>query len=308
LTSTRIHTIPQCRKSRFARGGCAGRLILLLLPEDLEMNKNIVVIIAVFLLAAGCGASRWKDVNVEEKPNYIIRVQSQIKGGEVVEQNYRHPADIDAQTIAAFLSELTYMQPSFIMGDPKETPVFQDKEIVRIADPIAQTLNTVNENERVAFTSFNIGDRLLFGRNRKTSGLMFMDAENKLNIAFSEINLELPMDPEEAAYKRKSPDDPLAVKVSSTPLVATRDYMEKHLQPGGKAYPMWLKADMGEIKAGTEKMETAEPTLKTPPKDKIRDREQIRSQLEYLKELYDDGLITQSEYEAKRREFLEDLK
>ena len=272
------------------------------------MNKNIVVIIAVFLLAAGCGVSRWKDVNVEEKPHYIIRIQSQVKGGEVVEQNYRHPADIDAQTIAAFLSELTYMQPSFIMGDPTETPVFKDKEIARIADPIAQALNTVNENERVAFTSFNIGDRLLFGRNQKTSGLMFVDAEKKLNIAFSEINLELPMDPEEAAFKKKSPDDPLAVKNSSTPLVAASDYMEKQLQPGGKAYPMWRKADVEEIRTKTEKIKTVEPARKTPEVEAVRDREHLRSQLEYLKELYEDGLISQSEYDAKRRELLEDLK
>ncbi len=272
------------------------------------MNKHIVVIIAVFLLAAGCGASRWKDMNVDEKPNYIIRIQSQIKDGDVVEQNYRHPADIDGQTIADFLSELTYMHPSFLVGDPTETPVFKDKEIARIADPIAQALNTVNKNQRVAFTSFNIGDRLLFGRNRETSGLLFVDAEGKLNIAFSKINLELPMGPEEAAFKKNSPDDPLSVEHSETPLVATSDYMEKHLQPGGKAYPMWLKADVGEIKAGAEKMEAAEPARETPEVEAVRDREHLRSQLEYLKELYEDGLISQSEYDAKRQELLEDLK
>lgn len=270
------------------------------------MKKSIVVIIGVFLLVVGCGGSRWTDARVEKHSHYTLRIQSQVEGGNVVKQHYRHPVDIDSQTIAAFMSELAYMEPAFLVGEAKKTSVFQDEEIARLSGPIAEALKTVDDNQRIAFSSLNFGGRLLFERSRETSGLIFVDPEGKLNIAFSGINVELPMDPEEAAFIREAAADPLDVREALTPLVATADYMENHLQNNGKPYPMWLKADLAKTRTAAKAIE-AKPAAEKPAADPVLQRENIRSQLEYLKGLYDDGLISQSEYDAKRGELLKNL-
>jgi len=271
------------------------------------MKRSIVVILGVFLLAAGCGGPRWEDVKLEQQQHYIVRIQSQVENGQVVKQQYMHPVEIDSQKIAAFLSELAYMQPAFLLGETLQTPVFQDKEINRLSGPIAKALGTTNQDQRIAFTSFNWGGRMFFEKTRETTGLIFVDADGKFNIAFSGINVELPMDPQGDAADRARADNPLEVRDSKTPLVATGDYMKKHLQSSGKAYPMWLKADLGKIQTAAKDIGT-EPSEEAPDYDPARLRENIRSQLEYIKKLYDDGLISQSEYDEKRRELLETIK
>jgi hypothetical protein len=271
------------------------------------MKKKIVVILGFFLLTAGCGGPRWEDARVEEQSHCIVRVQSQVESGEVIKQHFMHPTDIDPQTIAAFLSELAYMQPDFLLGDAKKTFVFQDKEVDRLAGPIAKAFATVNEDQRIAFTSLNRGGGLLFDAQRETTGLMFVDAEGKLNIAFSGINIEKRLDPEDAIAVRVPPGNPLEIADSKTPLIATGDYMQHHLQDNGKAYPMWLRADLGKVKTSAKVIEI-EPSKEASDFDPALHRENIRSQLEYVKKLYDDGLISQSEYDAKRRELLEAIK
>lgn len=271
------------------------------------MKKSIVVILGFFLLAAGCGGPRWEDASVEEQSHYIVRVQSQVESGEVVKQHFMHPLDIDPQTIAAFLSELAYMQPGLLMGEAKKTFVFQDKEVDRLAGPIAKAFATINEDQRIAFASLNWGGGLLFETKRETTGLMFVDAEGKLNIAFSGINIEKPLDPVAAAAVQLPAGNPLEITDSKTPLIATGDYMQQHVQDNGETYPMWLKADLGKVKTATKNIEI-EPSKKAFDFDPARHRENIRSQLEYVKKLYDDGLISQSEYDAKRRELIEAIK
>jgi uncharacterized protein YxeA len=66
------------------------------------MKRSIVVILGVFLLAAGCGGPRWEDVKLEQQQHYIVRIQSQVENGQVVKQQYMHPVEIDSQKIAAF--------------------------------------------------------------------------------------------------------------------------------------------------------------------------------------------------------------
>ncbi|MFW5908062.1 MAG: SHOCT domain-containing protein, partial [Desulfosalsimonas sp.] len=68
------------------------------------------------------------------------------------------------------------------------------------------------------------------------------------------------------------------------------------------------KAVPEEVSGKDKEKDVARPESKEKPADDTKEqRNEIRSRLEYLKQLYQDGLITESEYEAQKKEALEQL-
>ena len=272
------------------------------------MKKSMIVVLSIILLASGCGGARWEDAAVDEQRHYVVKIQHLVEDSRIVRQQYMHPVDLESRAVAGFLSELAYMEPpGMIFRESQKTPVFQDKEIERLSPALAKALCSADENQRIAFISYNRGKGLIFEKNRKTKGLMFVDSEGQLNIAFSGINKEIPTDQKEAAGASELPDNALQIKQSATPLAADSDRIRENLQESGRPFPMWVKADLDTVKT---EIKTAAPE-RTPDADLSPDidiekqREDIRSRLEYLKELYDEGLISRSEYDKKKGELID---
>ena len=148
--------------------------------------------------------------------------------------------------------------------------------------------------------------------------MVFVKPENVLNIAFIEINEDLyPMDYAEMGRERDM-REPTDIK-SSVRTLAKLPWYELNMQPDGKEpYPLWCKVDLGseEVSAVTAPSpaaappETAEPgeqpVVREPPAVSPEDAA-IRSKLKLLKDLYDDGLITEEEYKRKKTELIDKL-
>ena len=265
----------------------------------------IAVLCAAFLLAAGCGGPRWEYAVVEESRNQIIRIQHTLEDSRIEAQGYRHPADVDPEAMAFFLGELSYLERELpVIGERKKTPVFQDGEIGRLAPALSRALREADEDGRVAFTSFNTGGGLVFERRRRTDGVVFVDPENRINIAFSWINTELPTDDLEAAALGEPPDNPLVIKEARTPLKTDGSAIHPAMREDGRPYPMWVMADLSGLEAAVPDMAGPEPDSQ-PEKGH---REAIRSQLEYLRDLHEDGLIGDEEYEEKRKELIDAIR
>ncbi len=275
------------------------------------MNKCIIAVLGAVLFLTGCAGARWEDTTINEHRHYTVRIQHYVSEGRVAEQQYRHPAIIETGTVAALLSELVYLYPPLLIGENKETKVFQEEEVNRLAPALAGAFETLSSNQRIAFTSYNRGGGLLFKKPRRTDGAIFMDDAGRLNVAFFGINVEMSSDAQVIAMEDNSLDNAIAVKTSRTPLVIKRDYMQPVFQKSGEAYPMWITADAAGIKKA---MKIAPRETAASPDDVIAPdahhathREMIREKLEYLKELYDDGLIKDSEYEEKRKALIDSI-
>jgi len=268
------------------------------------MKKLVIALLcAAFLPATGCGGPRWEYSVVEENRNQIIRIQHTLEDGRIEAQGYRHPADVDVEAMAFFLGELFYLERELpVIGERKKTPVFQDGEIERLAPALSRALREADADGRVAFTSFNTGGGLVFERRRRTDGVVFVDPENRINIAFSWINTELPTDDADAAALGEPPDNPLALKDARAPLAADGSTIRPAMREDGRPYPMWIMADLSGLEAAAPDVGGPEPL---PEKDH---RETIRSQLEYLRDLHEDGLISDEEYEDKRKELIDAIR
>ena len=275
------------------------------------MSKGIIVLLAALMFLVGCAGARWEDTTVNEHRHYTVRVQHYVSEGRVAEQQYLHPAIIETETVAALLSELVYLYPPLLIGENKETRVFQEEEVNRLAPALAGGFETLNSNQRIAFTSYNMGGGLMFKKPRRTDGSIFMDDAGRLNVAFLGINVEMPSDAQDIAMEDNTLDNAMAVKTSKTPLVIKRDYMQPVLQKRGEAYPMWITAEVSGINSAMKKAPleaaTSPEDVIAPDAHRATDRELIRGKLEYLKELYDDGLIKDSEYEEKRKELIDSI-
>lgn len=262
------------------------------------------------MLVTGCAGARWEDTAVNEHRHYSVRVQHYVSEGRVAEQQYLHPADIETRVVAALLSELVYLYPPLLIGENKETKVFQDEEVNRLAPALAGTFETVNSNQRIAFTSYNMGGGLMFKKPRRTDGLIFMDDAGRLNLAFLGINVEMPSDEQDIAMEDNALDSAMAVKTSRTPLVIERDYMQPVLQKSGEAYPLWITAEVAGIKSAMETVprEASSPgDVIAPDAHHATHRDMIREKLKYLRELHEDGLIKDSEYDEKRKALIDSI-
>lgn len=285
----------------------------------------------------GC-APRWVRTPVVDEKELTVSLEHKIVKKEVVKQQFSHPIDIDQQDLTVFLTQLAYLAEPVIYGKPEEKPVFQEKEIERLAPALAGALAKADPDQRVRFVSHNRGGGLLFKKQRQTSGVAFVDTGNRLNLAFADVNYELlPNRPDSFSQGEEYPD-PLGIKSSFTPLIAPA-YAEHRRTGKDKPFPLWIAADLEKIAAAAEAVPesatgkpepaAAQPaaapapeTAPAPEKKAVVEKkapvekpdtswetrkQESREKLRYLKELYESGLIDENEYKAQKEKLLEQL-
>ncbi|MBS0012332.1 MAG: SHOCT domain-containing protein [Desulfobacterales bacterium] len=311
------------------------------------MKRYMIAALLVALFAAGCSSGgKWKDTDVARDKDVVVRLEQQMKNGQVVDQNYRHPAEINSFTMSWLLEDLRYMAQSSIIGGSAETQIFQQREIDRLAPALSKALASADSGQRVHFTSYNRAVELLFEKQRKTQGVMFVDQNGTLHIAFAWINAVLDVDGEPKGDRASHRFDVLELRHADTEVIAPKPYMQVYQFEDGKSAPMRLAVNLEHLRASVareigqqtgmqyaapsgsqqgesfrqiqqqqprQQMQTRQPAQQVQPapepspQDKKALRGEIRDQLEYLKEIYEEGLITESEYEQQRKKALEAL-
>ena len=271
-----------------------------------------------------CSNTRWVRTPVTKNADVIITLEERQKEGDIVGQAYQHPCSIDKLQLKKLMGSLIYMDEVGLMGKEKKMPVFQAIEIERLAPVLAGTLAQATDSQRIRFTSFNRGKGLIFSVSRKTEGVVFMALDSRLNFAFNYINAEIRMDETKAFPEDFSHTDPLEISYADTALVESAPYFEKQTLPSGKPSPLWVAVDMEKLAAAAPpEMTPGDNLSKTPaqaseeaaagispvpaPEPTITLQEEIKTKLIYLKELLDEGLITETDYNAKKDALLEKL-
>ena len=201
---------------------------------------------------------------------------------------YAHPSEMDTKLVARALGTLKYQQIAFFKwGKPK--PVFKEEEVQLLSGYIASALAEATDAQLVNFCLRGRRTELIFPKSVLTCGLVFA-RDDRLHIVFSpllvaEDELEeatdgIPTDPRrryELKQRRIFAEPPV--------LYPPRDEGNPLLK---KPHTNWAVVDvkrLGEAEAGSD----------------------IEARLKKLKELFEKGLITEEEYEQKKKEILEDL-
>jgi len=155
--------------------------------------KHLSIFIAVLfgLTAFTACAPRWVRTPVIDQKEIVISLEHKIANKQVVKQRFDHPFKIDQQKLKTLLTQLKYIDKPIVFKKSEEKQVFQETEIERLAPAMAEALAKADPDQRVRFVSHNRGGGLLFTRQRQTSGVAFVQPENRLNLAFSDVNFAL---------------------------------------------------------------------------------------------------------------------
>jgi len=302
----------------------------------------VLFFLGAFFLSA-CGTARWVRTPVLKQKNIIITLEQRQEKGKIIQQKFDHPYAINLPEFEKLLKDLTYIEQAGLIRKEKKSPVFQGVEIDRLAPAIADTLAKADASQRIRFTSFNRGKALIFSVSRETGGVIFIDSNGCLNIAFDFINSEI--NPNEASNLPPSFSqvDPLKIQHSDTTIIATSPYAELQQFENGEPAPMWIVADLEKLKEAnnsapvpiTKKKEKMPPADVTPelgtapaaqsispePVTQVIETEKttpvktsdemlqqdIKNKLNYLKDLLNEGLISEKDYNTKKKELLDKI-
>ena len=293
------------------------------------MKRTAVLLIITAAFLSACTNTKWIRTTAVKQYDFSVVVEQQQENGENVLQEYTQPYEIDLADLKKLMGDLTYTEKVGRGSAEKQNPVFQSVEIDRLAPVLMETLARAEANQRVRFTSFNQGKALMFSVPRKTEGVLFVESDGRLNVAFNYINSARQPSETSAIYHNDSRVNPLKIETSDTPILSFPPFMELHKFESGKQAPMWVVVDLKKIKESTitatvplikvsEKVPpTVVPTTETldtsvenaAPTQSPEDmrKENIRNSLRYLKELLDEGLISEKDYEAKKNELLDKI-
>lgn len=279
--------------------------------------RMIWIMVALSLAASGCAYDGWVQSEYEKGDDFEVYVEHRVESEATVSQAFAHPAEISPKAMSAIFSGLRYWE-SNILGDKSAESVFQPYEVEELAPRILKALSEIGPDQRVRFISRNTGRSLILASRRITRGVVFVKPENVLNIAFIEINEDLyPMDYAEMGREREM-REPTNIE-SSVRMLAKMPWYDLNMQPDGEEpYPLWCMVDLGseEVTAITAPPPAAAPPETTEPGEQPVVREtptaspedaEIKSKLKLLKDLYDDGLISEEEYKQKKSDLLEKL-
>lgn len=231
-----------------------------------------------------------------------------------------HPATMTSESLSVLLGGLEFRE-SGLLGRASRQPVFSAEEITALAPLLAEALGRAGRSEQVRFATFARRSGAL-SQLLKTEAVTFVATDGELNLAFAGIHEFAGPDVDFFDFLALTDRDPLTLERSLLRIEPTLSGWSVH-----SARPLWVKSEPGSPtvdargpEAPGESLATesadAEPAgpAKAPPPaiapgsgTNSTLEAEVRQRLEFLKGLYEDGLISQDEYEQQRREALRRL-
>jgi len=292
------------------------------------MKRTAILLIITAAFLSACTNTKWVRTNVDMQRDFIVTLEQQ-EEGVIVQQQYEQPYEINLADLEKLMGDLMYTKAVGLTNKKKQNPVFQVVEIERLASVLVDTLAKADANQRIRFTSFNQGKASMFSVPQKTEGVLFVESDGRLNVAFNYINVARQPSETSAIYHNDSRVNPLKIETSDTHILSIDPYADLHKFENGNQAPMWVVVDLKKMKESTipatvpvikiseeispavvpttEALGTSveSPAPTQSPEDMLK--EDIRNNLKYLKELLDDGLISEKDYDAKKHELLDKI-
>lgn len=298
------------------------------------MNRKLALLIVCAVFLSACTSTKWVRTSVTNDYDLSVTLEQHQEKGTIVLQKYQQPKSMDLVELKTLMSDLDYTEKAGLMGKSEQGPVFQSEEIERLAPVLVAALAKAEASQRLRFISYNQGQSAIFSESRKTEGVVFVDAAGRLNFSFNYINARRLPSETSAIYASPSEADPLKIKTSETPLLSPASYAEFQQFETGEPAPMWVAADLKKLKDATNsaptpsvtdtapnakaKEETSAPVASRPesnhpPTEKSAPapasddlfKQELKNKLKFMKELYDEGLISEKDYQDKKKALLE---
>ncbi len=291
-------------------------------------SLKFVSLLLLITLTFGCSLSLSKKIHKKSSivgatindQNTSVEIREELdEQKNVIKKNFNHPYYFTGSGLANILSSIYYKQKSLIKGSGRRK-LFRQEEMQTIIPPIISAFSMANDSQDILV--FSTSDKVLLS-DRQSYFSMFI-SDNDLNIVFSTIQSKKNINDGKAFRKSNKAKfkDPLDVKRSSfwslIPMEGQR------FAPG---HQNWLIIDLSSNLFGVAgsgnisnnandnplqvdgRARTIERKVRTSnnfieEKKKYQD---VREKLKELKVLSDEGLISEKDYELKKKELLNEF-
>ena len=251
--------------------------------------------------------------------NTSVEIREELDGqGNVIKKDLNHPYYFTGSGLANILSSIYYKQKSLIKSSSGKKKLFRKEELQTIIPPIISAFSMATDSQDILV--FSTSDKVLLADSQSYFSMFISDSD--LNIVFSTIQSKKNINDGRAFRKSNKAkfEDPFDVKRSSrwslVPMGGQR------FAPGRQN---WLIIDLSSNLFGVASTDNANISDNTNdisiPSDRSRAIERkirtdknfieekknyqdVREKLKELKVLSDEGLISEKDYELKKKELL----
>ena len=248
--------------------------------------------------------------------NASVEIREELdEQGNVIKKNFNHPYYFTGSGLANILSSIYYKKKSLIKGSTGRRKLFRQEELQTIIPPIISAFSMATDSQDILV--FSTSDKILLADRQSYFSMFITDSD--LNIVFSTIQSKKNLT-DGRAFRKSNKNkfkDPLDVKRSSywslVPMGGQR------LASGRKN---WLIVDLGSslfgvadsdsehninnsIQTGSN-IRAIERKIRTD-KNFIAEKRKyqgVREKLRELRDLRDEELISEKDYDAKKKELL----
>jgi hypothetical protein len=262
-------------------------------------------------LVVGCAAAPpAPPPPLHQTENAVVRLETPPPGAEPPQ--FQHPLTLSAEDMARVLREVRLEGPSGMLGflrrqRPPSRLAFTQDEAEIVAAPLAAALAQAGPDQRVAFAFQHPRSRISSGI---TSGVLFAKSD-RLHFIFGRYrSTGRPHQPQTGLDGPALPDPPYkGFRLAAGPHIALIDATETPLWGVDAGRQHWVMVDHAALLASApapEEFPVAEPESAAEPEDPEKARAaEIKERLRALKEMRDENLISEEEYEKKRKKVLD---
>lgn len=155
-------------------------------------SHNILSVLVVVALTASC-ASPYTRVSVHSDDSVQVTLRTQTEAGIPVERGFQHPATIANVRLAHILSSLDVRTGGSEDEPGRRLPAIHTELVYLLGDHLSAALKQANPNQEVVIEATrrerNLG---LFTQKYITSFVVWVDADDRLQVHLSRVDWSLP--------------------------------------------------------------------------------------------------------------------
>jgi len=215
-----------------------------------------------------------------------------------------HPAELSPEQMQQIVKSLKYSRSLFNLPGElgkkagKSYDLFLPEETDELGSYLAQALKEADSSQWVDFSLQAVRNKLAFvGSERISDGLVFVK-DGKLNLALRDVGEPV------GAEERVVSTDPFKYYSGSSAFVPGPG-QELAKNKKGRQMKNWLIIDLKASAQEAGPQPEARPGAAAEAKPAVS--KSVKERLTELRELYDKGLVTEEEYNQKRKEILSQL-
>jgi len=291
---------------------------------------KFVTLLLLITLTFGCSLSLPKiNKNIQKKriivgatiddQNTSVEIREELdEQGNVIKKDLNHPYYFTGSGLANILSSIYYKQKSLIKGSTGKKKLFRQEELQIIIPPIISAFSMATDSQDILV--FSTSDKVLLSDSQSFFS-MFITG-NDLNVVFSTI-LSKKSVSDGRAFRKSNKDkfkDPLDVKKiprqSLVPMGGQRFApgrqngliidLSSNLFGVASTDNANMSDNINDISIPSDRSRTIERKIRTDKSfiEEKKNYQDVREKLKELKVLSDEGLISEEDYELKKKELL----